>query len=178
MSGIGGVPGSSTGASGWLVGNSLAIGKNQRAMDADGDFDGSVSGAAAGTGSASGTKPGDLRAQILAALQSALGGLDPSASPADVRKTVQDTIQGVLKQNGLDPSTVARRGHHHHHNGGGVAQAAPADTMSQDPISADPTREQVLQMLAQPDPSGGQADSFLQPFLQGAPAGTRVDREA
>jgi hypothetical protein len=66
-------------------------------------------------------KLGGLRDKIDAAVSSALQNLDKSTDAKDVFQTIKTAVDGVLKDNGVDPAKVQQHRHHHHHGYGGGA---------------------------------------------------------
>ena len=140
------------------IGSSLTALLAQNAQRQRVDKDGASAGAISGAGTNGGgfathiaealkavgitdpAKVQDLQSQIQAAIKDASKNGKPS------RQAIKDAVNGVLKQNGIDPtkfeaalqsqSAKARgAGGHHHHKGGDKTVADPA---------ADPTRASNL----------------------------------
>lgn len=90
----------------------------------------------------------DLQKQIVSAIKDAVAKLDPNASSSDMRTAIQTAVDGVLKQNGIDPAQM-KHGHHRMGGGMGVAGAAGIAGAAQGTAAQD----QLLQIL-----NGGNAN--------------------
>ena len=186
------------------------LGANSPVQDTDGDFDASpateaaslaasANASTASTSSTTQTGGTALRDQIVAAVKQAVAGFDPSGSLTDLRKTIQSAVNGVLQQNGIDPTQVqGHKGHRGHHHHGSVAPMPVQGTTTPDPATAssssapagdaqDAKNALINTILgttpgassAGNDPgSEGDVNATLQAFLQNMPSGSVVDTQA
>jgi hypothetical protein len=141
------------------------------------------------SGATDGTSSSDLRQkvaglqdQIDTAVNSALQNLDKSTDAKGVFQAVKTAIDGVLKDNGVDPSQVKPHHHHHHHGQGGSGSGASGtqqaggfrghidDLLKQNGFDPDQLRQQLVSSL-------GSAGSASDPTAEvsGLAPGSTVD---
>jgi hypothetical protein len=96
----------------------------------------------------------DLQKQIVAAIKDAVAKLDPNASSSDMKTAIQTAVDGVLKQNGIDPAQM-KHGHHRMGGGMGVAGAAGIAGAAQGTAMQD----QLLKILGGGNDPDGDGDN-------------------
>jgi hypothetical protein len=140
------------------------------------------------SGSTDGTQGSDLRQKVAGlqdkidtAVNSALQNLDKSTDAKGVFQAVKTAIDGVLKDNGIDPSQVKPHHHHHHHGQGGGSGASGTqqaggfrshidDLLRQNGFDPDQLRQQLVSSLGS---AGSATDSTAQ--VSGLAPGSTVD---
>ena len=108
----------------------------------------------------------DLQKQIVAAIKDAVAKLDPNVSSSDMKTAIQTAVDGVLKQNGIDPAQMKHGRRHGAIGAAGAAVAAQGTAM----------QDQLLKILGGGnDPDGDGDHHSSSSAITGIGANSQVD---